>query len=154
MAVHYHGNDLRKGRESLSNQIYMVTTVTANRNPLFTDYSAGRVVVNELIESDIRARARTLAFVIMPDHLHWLLSLCECNTLADVVGSVKRYSAVVINKQFGREGLPVWQRGFHDHALRRDEDVIHAARYIIANPIRAGLVRRIGDYSLWDAVWL
>jgi putative transposase len=38
--------------------------------------------------------------------------------------------------------------------LRNEESVIDAARYIIANPLRAGLVKRVGDYPLWDAVWL
>ena len=42
----------------------------------------------------------------------------------------------------------------HDRALRRDEDLLAVARYIVANPLRAGLVRRVGDYPLWDAVWL
>jgi putative transposase len=51
-------------------------------------------------------------------------------------------------------GYPVWQRGFHDHALRKEEDIVSVARYIVANPVRDGLVRRIGDYPHWDAVWL
>ena len=50
--------------------------------------------------------------------------------------------------------MPVWQRGFHDYALGVDKDIVHVARYIVANPLRAGLVSRIGDYPLWDAKWL
>jgi hypothetical protein len=38
--------------------------------------------------------------------------------------------------------------------LRSDEDVIATARYIIANPIRAGIVEKVGAYPLWDAVWI
>jgi hypothetical protein len=38
--------------------------------------------------------------------------------------------------------------------LRQDEDVARVARYVVANPLRAGLVKRIGDYPLWDAAWL
>jgi len=48
----------------------------------------------------------------------------------------------------------IWARGFHDHALRRDEDIRAAARYIIANPLRAKLVGQTGDYPYWDCVWL
>jgi REP element-mobilizing transposase RayT len=51
-------------------------------------------------------------------------------------------------------GNGLWQRGFHDHALRRDEDLVAAARYIVANPLRARLVRRIGDYPFWKCVWV
>ena len=150
----YHSKDLRKGRVSLPNQIYLVTAVTADRKPIFCNYSAGRIVVRELIEAECRGRVTSLAYVVMPDHLHWLVSIRPEYSISDVVGSVKRYSAVSFNQSLGNIGVPVWQRGFHDHALRRDEDILHVARYIVANPLRAGLVKRIGEYPLWDAVWL
>lgn len=54
----------------------------------------------------------------------------------------------------GSEGRKIWQAGFHDHAVRREEDLAGIARYIVANPLRAGLVDAIGDYPLWDALWL
>ena len=38
--------------------------------------------------------------------------------------------------------------------VRRDEDLRGLARYIVANPLRAQLVQRIGDYPHWDAMWL
>jgi len=47
----------------------------------------------------------------------------------------------------------VWQEGFHDHALRREEDLQATARYIIGNPVRAGLVPSVRDYPHWDAIW-
>lgn len=49
---------------------------------------------------------------------------------------------------------PVWQRGFHDHALRREEDLRAVACYIVGNPLRAGLVQHVGDYPLWDTIWI
>lgn len=48
----------------------------------------------------------------------------------------------------------IWQRGFHDHALRDDEDLRDIARYIIANPLRSGIAKNIGEYPHWDAIWL
>jgi putative transposase len=38
--------------------------------------------------------------------------------------------------------------------LRHEDDLAKLPRYIVANPLRAGLVERVGDYSHWDAVWL
>jgi len=38
--------------------------------------------------------------------------------------------------------------------LRNDEDLLDVARYVVANPVRAGLVPRVGDYPFWNAVWL
>ena len=41
---------------------------------------------------------------------------------------------------------PVWQEGYYDHGLRDDEDYRAGVRYVMQNPIRAGLVRRVEDY--------
>ena len=48
----------------------------------------------------------------------------------------------------------LWQAGFHDRALRAEVDVRAAARYLVANPLRAGLVVSVGDYPYWNAIWL
>ncbi|MGB5439455.1 MAG: transposase [Gammaproteobacteria bacterium] len=149
-----HGCDLRRGRASLPGQLYLVTTVTNERRPIFNNFHAGRVLVQEIMRPGNYGWTDTLAFVVMPDHLHWLVSIETSIPLSSVVGTIKRHSARKINDLVGSRGSPVWQRGFHDHALRRDEDAVHVARYIVANPLRARLVSRIGDYPLWDAAWL
>ena len=51
-------------------------------------------------------------------------------------------------------GGKVWQPGFHDRAIRQEEDLPAVARYVVANPVRVGLVPRTGAYSHWDAVWV
>ena len=89
----------------------------------------------------------------MPDHVHWLLKVIEVGELSKIVRKVKA-DVTIRARQIGWPVSKVWQSTFHDHAMRSDEDVIAAARYIVANPLRARLVRRIGDYPLWDAVWL
>jgi len=48
----------------------------------------------------------------------------------------------------------VWMSGFHEQALRKEEDLAAVARYVVANPLRAGLVDKLANYPLWDAVWL
>ena len=145
------GHRLRIGRHSGSNQIYLITTAIKNREKIFTRFEVGRLVVAALKHEE--KRAKTLAFVVMPDHLHWLLQLNDSADLSRVVANMKSGSAYLINKCMSRSG-PVWQRGFHDHAVRYDEDLKHLARYVIANPLRAGLVNNIADYPLWDAAWL
>jgi putative transposase len=106
------------------------------------------VVVRELGEGTVE----TLAWVLMPDHLHWLLVLGAAD-LGAVVRTLKSRSAIAVNRALGRDG-PVWQKGYHDHAVRGEEDLRAVARYVVANPVRARLVERVGDYPLWDAVWL
>ena len=149
-----HSQDLRKGRASIPGQVYLVTTITEGRAPLFSDLHFGRILVRAMRHQHQAGAVDSLAFVVMPDHLHWLLALGEGSELSEVVGQTKRYCAQQINQMRGTKGQAVWQDGFHDHAIRREEDLKEVARYIIANPVRAGLVTRVGDYPLWDACWL
>ena len=84
--------------------------------------------------------------------MHWLVALRD-TPLDALMRRFKSNSARSINRHLNRQGA-LWQQGYHDRALRHDDDLLATARYIVANPLRAGLVKRIGDYPLWDAVWL
>ncbi|QKZ05101.1 REP-associated tyrosine transposase [Pseudomonas eucalypticola] len=143
---------LRTGRFSQCGQIYTVTTVTEGRIAHFEDLGLGRLLVKEMRAVEQAGRLSSLAWVVMPDHLHWLFEL-RSGSLGDVVGRVKARSGYAINTRLALQG-PLWQKGYYDRALRKEEDLRQAARYIIANPLRAGLVQRVADYPLWDAVWL
>jgi REP element-mobilizing transposase RayT len=144
---------LRRGRCSLSRQIYSVTTVTRDRVPIFNGLTAARLLVRELRRLDHSGVVDSLAWVVMPDHLHWLLQLNGCCQLSHVIKSLKACSALAINNYHGQQGS-LWQQAYYDRAARKEDDVCQLARYIIANPLRAGLVEHIGDYPHWDCIWL
>jgi putative transposase len=148
-----HSRDLRKGRVSEAGRIYHIRTTTAERQPFFADLHIGRELVHALRFQHERGTVESLAFVVMPDHLHWLIVLGDGVELRTVMHSVKSFSAQQINRCIGRTGA-VWQDGYFDRALRAEDDLRAVARYIVANPLRAGLVTRIGDYPLWDAIWV
>jgi len=115
--------------------------------------SIGRIVVGEIKRLHDQDAILSIAWVLMPDHLHWLFQLGEKLDLAQAMKSFKARSARQVNLALKRRGA-LWQRAYYDHAIRKDEDVREVARYIIANPLRAGLVSEIGKYPLWDAIWL
>nr|WP_237738875.1 transposase [Alcanivorax hongdengensis] len=124
-----------------------MTAVTKGRRRWFEDHDLAVRVCRSITDVDQSGATQTWCFVVMPDHVHWLFSLGERYSLSHTVMMLK--SRVV-----RRMGLSVWQRGFHDHALREEESVIEVARYIVANPLRAGLVSRLADYPYWNAAWL
>jgi REP element-mobilizing transposase RayT len=143
---------LRTGRFSCSGQVYLVTTNTHLRQPVFSDFYLGRKVVSELKRADQQGQVTSLAWVVMPDHLHWLFEL-KHGTLDGLIKQVKGASSLAINKMLVTNS-PLWQRGYHDKALRAEDHLVTLARYVIANPVRAGLVKRVADYPLWDAIWV
>lgn len=153
-----HAKDLRKGRVSLPNHAYLLTTVVAQRKPVFNDFHAGRLLVHCLRRQHEAGLVESLAFVVMPDHLHWLVVLQPGADLSTLMRRVKGESSrrLGVHLFAGKElrSGRLWQDGFHDHVLRRDEDVRQVARYVVANPLRAGLVTHCGDYPLWDAKWV
>lgn len=144
---------LRRGRVSLPHQIYHLTIPTRDRVPFFVDFATACAAASCFERKALLGDAQMLAWVLMPDHAHWLLQLGESAGLIATVSRLKSASSRAANKTLGRNGH-LWSSAFHDRALRRDEDVMTVARYIIANPIRAGLVERVSDYTFWDAVWL
>lgn len=149
----YHSCNLRTGRSSEVGRGYLLTTATADRNPVFAHFRLARLAIAELRHCDEAGLSSTLSFVLMPDHLHWLVQLEE-GTLSRLMRQFKSCSALQINKFRGTPGRSVWQAGYHDCAIRDGADVRQLARYIVGNPIRAGLVQSAGQYPHWDAWWM
>lgn len=93
-------------------------------------------------------------YVIMPNHIHILLSIQNerdtfngaprssppTNTLSKFVSAFKKYT----NKEFGNN---IWQRGFHDHIIRDEQDYLILWQYVDENP-RKWLIGKDKYYSL------
>ena len=145
--------DAVAGRASLPGQVYHITICTHQRQPFFTCWKTGRILAHTLKDLQQQHVASSLAWVIMPDHLHWLMQLGKSHDLSSTLQLCKGRSARAINLHLNRQGR-LWQKGLNETTIRKDEDLRMVARYIVANPLRAQLVKKLGDYPLWDAVWL
>ncbi len=128
---------------------YFVTFCTAYRDPILSTIVDGRVRLlpaGREVAHAWRAAiactpgAKLHAGVIMPDHVHAIVSLrgpasaSDRRSLSTFVGLIKSYSAVGINRTRGTSGAPVWQRGFYDHVIRDVTDLAAHRHYIARNP--------------------
>jgi len=120
---------------------------------LFNDFHLTRQMVLNMRQIEVEGYLVSHAWVIIPDHVHWLFQLSDKHCLSNMVGLFKGRTARIGNKYINQKGR-FWQNAFHDHAIRKEEDIKQFARYIVVNPLRAGLVDKIEDYSHWDAMWL
>lgn len=147
-----HAHRLRRGRYSETGRIYLITSTCYQRARLFHDYRSGRCVVHAFmaVEDD----AATLCYTIMPDHIHWLMQLKGNTDLSAVVQKMKSLATRNLRETGLCRADRVWTAGFHDRALRKEQDLKAAARYVVANPLRGGVVRSLRNYPLWDAIWL
>lgn len=148
-----HAKDLRKDGHLVHGCCYSVTSTTNKRVPVFSDFYLARKLVESLKKSDKEQATDTIGFVIMPDHFHWLFQLKGSYSLSDTVGRVKGRAALAVNKQ--RNGIhKIWQPGFHDKCIRKEEDVIRIMRHIAASPVRTGLAKSLKYYPHWDCIYL
>jgi REP element-mobilizing transposase RayT len=158
--AHVIGDDLRlSGRQRkrirlcptiyrASGQVFFLTICTENRRPWFSLHPS--LAADAAAEIDASARAggtKLHAWCVMPDHVHLLV---EGGDVIDLVRAFKGRTSAIARHLEPRYRL--WQRGFHDHALRADEQVVNAARYVLFNPVRARIVENPGDYRWMGSV--
>ena len=142
---------LRKGRISIKNQHYLVTSALLERKPIFNRTEAAEIVLSSLYWLEKQNKILLDAAVIMPDHLHFVAGLLH-GSLSQLMHSLKSYTAKRINSLINRQG-PLWQRHYHDHAVRKDEDLNNVVLYTLQNPVRAGLVNDFHEYPFWYCKW-
>ena len=150
--AHAH-EKLRTGRRSIGGQVYLITFTTHERQPHFSEWEIAADACRVLANASLWQRSRLLAWTLMPDHWHGLVELHPRDHLPTLIGRLKGFTAHSLRKTHPKLGW-IWARAFHDHALRTEEDLVGAARYIAMNAVRAGIVQRVGEYPFWDAVWI
>jgi len=130
---------------------YSVTITTCRRAPWFRDVAVGEHCVNALKKAAGQESFRVYAYCFMPDHLHLLVGT---SADADLVGFVKRFKQATawwfrnryLAGSLKASPTSLWHKSYHDHVVRSEEDLLHIARYIVGNPVRAGLVEASADY--------
>jgi 1-hydroxy-2-methyl-2-(E)-butenyl 4-diphosphate synthase len=108
-----------------------------NGSCLFNNEAFAHLVTNAMTHFDGK-RYTLLAWCVMPNHVHAVLTLMPGEELDKVLHSWKSYTAHEINKQSGETGV-VWQKESYDHLVRDGEDLRNQVAYVLDNPRKAGL---------------
>ncbi len=124
-----------------------MTTTAFKRRQIFKTPENANIIIeslkwlsgNSLIELDTA--------VVMPDHLHFVAVLKKYG-LPVIMKKLKGFTARQINARTGSTG-PIWQPGYYDHAIRKDEILNDIRLYCLNNPVRAGIVENYQDYPFW-----
>lgn len=127
---------------------FFVTTVIWQRIPLFRKAQPAELMMDVLAHYRNEKKYNLHEFVIMPDHLHLLLTPAPEISLERAVQLIKGGFSYRMGK--AKRGL-VWQESFTNHRIRDEEDYAHHAEYIRMNPVRAELVGRPELYSYSSA---
>ena len=152
MPLRYRKNvRLKKEIYSNKNQIFSITICTKDRRPIFGKELWAKTIIETFQTEPFRKNTESYAYCLMPDHLHLLVSP-KYGNLIDFIRKWKSYAANLLSKS-GWDGS-CWQRGFYDHALRKDDDILTTAEYIVHNPVRQHIAKHWREYPYSWHKWM
>lgn len=106
----------------------------------------GKIIQKTINKIPSRFGVKITDFIIMPNHIHLVIWVKNCSDerairesplpkrklISEIVGYLKMNSSKEIHKISDIE--KIWQRNYHDHIIRNDEDYCRIAEYIFNNP--------------------
>jgi len=126
---------------------YYITIVTHARNPILIENI-------DLLRASFRYSMSTFAYridaiVVLPDHIHMIITPQIAREYSDIVASIKRYFTKHCDSKYydhldqsasryHRGFKPVWQKRFYEHTIRDERDMQEKLQYIYHNPVKHG----------------
>jgi putative transposase len=124
---------------------YLLTFVTYDRIEAFTSAATVALVWLQFLRAAREIAFEVVAYSFMPDHVHLVVEgTADDSDLKRFAKLAKQSSGYDYARAHAAARL--WQKGKHDHIIRDDADLLDRVRYVVNNPIVAGLVTRPEDY--------
>jgi putative transposase len=117
---------------------YFVTTKCWEGRTVFQIPETAEILTNILFHYRDCGAYMLHEFVVMPDHLHLLLTPDSTTSLEKALQLIKGGSSHRIHKE-RKHKMDIWQEGFHDWTIRDADDWVRKVEYIRMNPVRAKL---------------
>ncbi len=124
--------------------------LTWHHRNLFPVEVYARLFLKTLFHYRREGRYLLHGFVLMPDHVHLLLTPAQDVTVERAVQLIKGGYSHAIGTLIGRKS-EIWQRGFTDHRIRDIQDFAHHQNYVHQNPVVARLVSNPSEYRYCSA---
>ena len=128
---------------------YSLTWCCRGRQRLFTQRDHVDLVRQQILRACKETEFEITVDCYMPDHVHDLIrGRTDGANALKFIKLAKQYSGFYFKDAFGRH---LWQRYGYERLMRHDGDVWGTIRYILHNPVRAGLVERVEDYPFFGS---
>ncbi len=122
--------------------LHFLTFSCYHRQPLFDVYHAHGLFESALEEARIKYGFGVFGYVVMPEHVHLLISEPDRATVATVLKAVKQSVA----RRVVHRGEHFWQERYYDFNVRTGKKKIEKLRYMHRNPVKRGLVEKPEDW--------
>ena len=134
-------DQLRTGRHFTPHHYFHITLVTHRRQPFFVNTAIARTVIELLRYQHNVGNVQSFVFMIMPDHVHWLIKSID--------GRYDRSIQQIKSRASRTAQTTLWQRNYFDKEIRDERQLHQAIHYILRNPLEDQLANRIKDYAHW-----
>lgn len=144
----HHDEMPREPRPQFPSAIYHVTARGIRRSPIFTNARERRRFLAVLRETLEGVSWQCYAYCLMGNHYHLVIGTPKAN-LSSGMHRLNGAYARWFNRLHGHQGH-LFQDRFHSQLVERDSHLLEACRYVVLNPVRAGLVREPADWA-WSS---
>jgi putative transposase len=127
-----------------SARVFFVTTNTSMGRRLLQSERNATLLIDVLRSNVATGKFQLHDFVVMPDHLHLLMTLQGDVTIEKAMQLIKGGFSYRLKRELGYQG-EIWQRGFSDVRIRDWQSFSQHRAYILQNPVKAGLVNSAED---------
>ena len=146
-----------------------ITFCAHKRLPIITNNRFRQIIVDSIDRVRTVSSFSLLAYVIMPEHVHLVLHPAEETRVGEIVGEIKRSSALQIHQillagqsdlekrltvvRNGASRFVFWQRRCYDHNCRSEASTWEKVEYCHSNPVNRGLVSSPEDWYWSSYRW-
>jgi putative transposase len=127
--------------------IHFITFSCYRRSPLLQPEATKVAFLSELERLHRKYQFRLYGYVLMPEHVHLLLSEPERDSLAVVIQVLKQN---VSRKQSHADGGQLWLDRYFDFNVRTEKKLVEKLRYMYRNPVVRGLSREPQEW-MWSS---
>lgn len=126
---------------------YLITAPTFHRKRVFQNQRFGEVLAELLMHCRRQYDFLLHDYVIMPDHVHLLLTAAADADIATIVKGFELAFSDELERQYGYSGK-LWGDEVSQRKIETAEEYAEAARHIYSNPVRGGFCDREGEYRM------
>jgi len=135
---------------------YYITIVTHGRNPILVENI-------ELLRESFRQSKKVFAYrideiVVLPDHLHMVITPAVSSEYPKIIGYIKAYFSRHCDERYfveehqsysrhQRRHKPIWQKRYYEHTIRNDKDMQEKIQYMENNPVKHGWTENTKDWQ-------
>jgi len=132
---------------------YYLTIVTHRRNPILIDNIS--LLRQSFAQSKKRFNYRIDAIVILPEHIHMVITPKRATDYPKIIGAIKAYFSRYYNdaneeqsnSRHKKRYKAIWQKKYYEHTIRNEKDWHETMAYMQHNPVKHGLV---DDVNNWE----